>query len=72
MEWIFKAVHQKFDDDCYVLCKSDKPIAYCTLKYLNKMEVAIGLVGVDKNVAGSGYGKILIKNVNGSYICFFT
>ena len=63
MEWIYKAIHQTYDDDCFVICRDDQPVGYCTLKYLNKKEVAIGLFGVHKNFSGQGLGKILIKNV---------
>ncbi len=63
MEWIFKAIQQTYDDDCFVICKDDQPVGYCTLKSLSEKEAAIGLFGIHTEFSGQGLGKILINNV---------
>tara|TARA_X000000950_G_scaffold108424_2_gene136749 strand:+ start:17692 stop:18768 length:1077 start_codon:yes stop_codon:yes gene_type:complete len=62
-QWLYKAIKNLYDNECLIYCIKNKPVAYCTLKYLNKETAVIGLLGVGKYYSGKGYGKILMQQV---------
>ena len=45
---------------CYVLNLNDNIVAYCTVKYNNKYQANIGLVGVDSTYKNKGFGQMII------------
>ena len=61
--WVQRAVKNLFDNLCLIYCRYNKPVSYCTLRYIDKKKVVIGLFGVNKNLIGKGIGKKLIKGV---------
>ena len=63
MSWVEKSVKKIFDDECYILSKRKNLVAYCSIRYLNKFETNIGLIGVDPKEAGKGNGKKILNKV---------
>lgn len=61
--WIEKAVHGTFDDECLCLFDGGSPIGFCTIKYLGAASASIGLFGMDARFAGKGLAKTLLSNV---------
>ena len=61
-DWVRKSVGGEFDDFVYVLSNRGRLVAFCTVK-LGRKEASIGLVGVDPQFAGQGFGRKLIKIV---------
>lgn len=61
--WIGKAVNGTFDDECWCLCEAEKILAFCSLRYLQPYRVSIGLLGVREELAGQGFGKLILHKV---------
>lgn len=75
--WVEKAVLGTFDDNCYCLDQTDKPIGYCTIKYLKGNNAQIGLVGISSEFRGKKLGNKMLslvfnelfkKNINSVYV----
>lgn len=62
-DWIEKAVLGTFDDFAWVICVSDRPVGFCTIKLLDNQEASIGLVGIDKSYMGMSLGTVLMQQV---------
>lgn len=61
--WIGKAVSGTFDDECWCLCEGERILAFCSLRYLQPNRASIGLLGVREELAGQGFGKLILRNV---------
>jgi dTDP-4-amino-4,6-dideoxy-D-galactose acyltransferase len=61
--WIEKAVHGTFDDECLCLFDAGLPIGFCTIKYVGSDSASIGLFGMDTRFTGKGLAKMLLCNV---------
>ena len=62
-QWLYKAINNLYDNECLIYSVKEKPVAYCTLRYLNQETAVIGLLGVGKKFSGKGYGKKLMNEV---------
>ena len=61
--WLYKAVKNLFDNLCLIYFRKNKPVSFCTLRYINNDEAVIGLFGVSKELNGKGIGTKLINKV---------
>jgi dTDP-4-amino-4,6-dideoxy-D-galactose acyltransferase len=62
-DWIEKSVHGSFDDLTWVISVNNQVAGFCTLRFIGKKEVSIGLVGIDQNMAGQQLGSYLMQEV---------
>lgn len=60
--WIEKAVHGTFDDECVCLFDGGMPVGFCTIKYSGQGSASIGLFGMDARFTGKGLAKVLLLN----------
>lgn len=61
--WITKAVLGQFDDYAYVLCESNKPVGFCSIREHKARSAKIGLFGIDRDYQGKGLASRLLEAV---------
>ncbi len=61
--WIEKAIFGQFDDMVWVLCADNVPVGFCSAKFSEGQQVALGLVGVAPSASGKGMGTFLMQEI---------
>lgn len=61
--WVEKGVRGQYDDECWCLYDGAKAFAFCTVRYGKQGKAHIGLVGLDPDRQGGGFGKLLLQSV---------
>lgn len=61
--WVEKAVKGTFDHECHCIFQEDQPIAFCTIRYVTKSNISIGLFGVRSDQKGGGIASHLLDRV---------
>jgi len=59
--WITKAIEGRFDDFAYIICDSDQPVGFCTVKKFGRRSAQFNLVGLDEAHAGRGLAQVMIE-----------
>ncbi|MCM8530261.1 MAG: GNAT family N-acetyltransferase [Lentisphaeraceae bacterium] len=62
-DWVRKAVTGDFDDCLYVITLNKIVLGYCSIRRDGSSKAFIGIVGLDDEYRGNGYGKELIEMV---------
>lgn len=64
-DWVKKSVLGLFDDYCLILNskKYNKIIGFVSLRINNDNSASIGLIGINKEFEGRGFGSIIMKNL---------
>ena len=61
VNWLKKSLVGQFDDDVFALRRGDVIYAMCSISFMEKGQVSIGLFSVHPAYTGKGFGKLLLQ-----------